>query len=409
MSRLSPWVRGIVLTAFVGTTAAAMAACTPPLPPDVLAARAENSITCQVGDQPVAVPEDFAGLMLGVSSNLQGVCPEQTISEAAPGDPAKVQIVDHAPTAEDVATFQQNCPTAPIIVPVFAYPVSLAYSIIGLEGMVFPPEVVAGILNGTITSWEDPAIVAANPGVDLTGLPDITVLGLEQPSGSVEAMTTWLAKAAPNDWTSGPSSTLANATTTFPTSMDLLSELTLSDGPVAVLPTFLAVNNAVPIGSLPVKDTFIDPTDTGLAKVGAGAMTLTTDASGNITATPAVGGVPVPENFDLAASKVVLAEGQDLVGWPVEGIAHMMVCNDPKDPLPLSTAQYLVRLAGQGGLETFGVIPLPEPVRKQTFTPLKVLESFDPNAPLPSDSTLPGTGAGTGVDSGAASPAPEAS
>ena len=49
-----------------------------------------------------------------------------------------------------------------------------------------------------------------------------------------------------------------------------------------------------------------------------------------------------------------------------------MVCDDPADPLPLSVAQYVVRLAGQGALETFGVTPLPEPIRIQTFAPLKV-------------------------------------
>jgi hypothetical protein len=38
-----------------------------------------------------------------------------------------------------------------------------------------------------------------------------------------------------------------------------------------------------------------------------------------------------------------------------------------------SAAQFLERLAGQGSLETFGVTPLPEPIRVQTFAPLKVV------------------------------------
>jgi hypothetical protein len=52
-----------------------------------------------------------------------------------------------------------------------------------------------------------------------------------------------------------------------------------------------------------------------------------------------------------------------------------MVCDDPSQPLALSTAQYVVRLAGQGSLETFGVTPLPEPIRVQTFPALKVTVS----------------------------------
>jgi len=94
-------------------------------------------------------------------------------------------------------------------------------------------------------------------------------------------------------------------------------------------------------------------------------------------ASPAVGGVPVEGNFDLAASKIVLAEGQPLIGWPIVGVAHLMICDDPSDPLPLSTSQYMLRLAGQGGFESFGVTPLPEPIRLQTFAPLKVTVPTD--------------------------------
>ena len=119
--------------------------------------------------------------------------------------------------------------------------------------------------------------------------------------------------------------------------------------------------------------------DVQLYKVGSGATTITTDeVTGSIFASPATGGVPVEGNFDLASSKIVLGEGAPLVGWPVLGYAHLLVCDDPADPLPLSFAQYLVRLAGQGALETFGLTPMPEPIRIQTFIPLKV--TVDPNA-----------------------------
>ena len=105
---------------------------------------------------------------------------------------------------------------------------------------------------------------------------------------------------------------------------------------------------------------------------------------GNLAASPAIGGVPVEGNFDAAAAKIVLAEGQPMVGWPVVGYAHMLICDDPKDPLPLSTAQYLIRLAGQGSLETFGVTPLPDPIRIKLFTPLKV--AVPSSAPAPASS-----------------------
>jgi len=390
MPRRSLLTRGIVLIACV---AAALSACTPPLPPDVLAAQAENTIKCQKGTQSVAVPEDFAGAMDAVSANLAGVCPDQVIQDAAPGETASVQIVDHPPTKEDVAAFAKTCTGTPIVVPAFGYGVALAYNIIGLEGLILTPEVTAGILDGSITSWEDPKIAEANPGVDLTGLPDIAVASTEAPSGSVEAMTAWLAKAAPKEWTRGEVGTL-DVGTKFPTVADLTGELTATEGTVAVLPIFEAIANSVPVASVPVKDEIIAPDDTQLQKVGIGATTVTKDDKGNMFASHAIGGEPVEGSFDLAASKIVLASGQPLLGWPIVGMAHMIVCDDPKDPLPLSTAQYIVRLAGQGALEGFGVTPLPEPVRVQTFTPLKVTIATD-------GATIAPTGSGAPASSGA--------
>jgi hypothetical protein len=149
---------------------------------------------------------------------------------------------------------------------------------------------------------------------------------------------------------------------------------------VAILPVFEAFNAFVPTAALPVtygddgaeEELIAFPDDPQLAKIGSGAMTLSVEDQGNIAATPAVGGIPDDEIFDLAASKIILQEDQPVVGWPVLGTGHLLVCDDPADPLPLSVAQYSLRLAGQGALETYGLTPLPEPVRIKTFEPLKV-------------------------------------
>jgi ABC-type phosphate transport system substrate-binding protein len=364
--------RGIVLAAgAVGSAALLLCACTPPLPPDVLAAQAEANITCQTGAQNVSLPEDFVGASDAVNATLAGTCPDQSLVEVAPGEPASLTIIDMAPTAEQIAAFDQICPSGAIIVPVFGYPVVLTLNVIGLEGVVMIPQALAGILDGTVTSWTDPLITDANPGTDFSGIPDITVMSLERPSGAINAMTAYLSKVAPESWTAGTVDTLSIGTK-FATTADLIAEFTMTDGAIAVLPAIQAVHAGLPMASADINGTTISVDDTQLLKVGIGAITITTDAKGNITATPAVGGTPVPENFDIAASKIVLAEGQELLGWPILGIAHMMICDDGTDPLPLSSAQYLVRLAGQGSLETFGVTPLPEPIRVQTFIPLKV-------------------------------------
>ncbi len=378
MSRKTMSTRGIVLAALVLMSTALVSACTPPMPPDVLAAQAESQITCVDGSVEVATPNEFLGSMNAVGAALTGVCPEQLVTEVPVGTSAPLEVFDHAPTAEQLAAFVKNSCTAgsPVVVPVFNYPVALAYNVPGLEGLYLSPEAVAGILSGTVTSWEDPLIAEPNSDYDLSGLPPITLLSMKNGSGSVEAMTTWLEKVSPDAWTPGVTSTLT-AGEMFDTDVDLLGALTAQESAVAVIPAYQAIANILPVASLPVitesgEAQVVTPDDVQLSKVGAGAVQITTDDKGNIAASPAVGGIPVDGNFDVAASKIILAEGQELIGWPVLGSAHLVICDDPANPIAISTAQYALRLAGQGSLETFGVTPLPEPIRVRTFVPLKV-------------------------------------
>ena len=379
MPRISMRARGIVLVTF---TMIWIAACTPPMPPDVLAARAESQIECDPGNADVAVAETFAGSIAAVGAALTSVCPDEVVTEVAGDAVAPLAVVDRTPSSADITAFDAvSCPAGDtVVVPAFAYSVSMAYNVLGLEGLVMTPEAVAGILQGTVVSWEDPILAAANSDFDLSGLPPITLVSVESPQGAVEAMTSWTSRYAPESWTTGPSGVIA-AGKKVPSVTDLLAELTATEGAIAVLPIFQALNNALPVANLPVAligpdgaetELVITSNDVQMFKVGASATTVTTDERGNILASPAIGGVPTEGVFDLASSKIVLAEGQPLVGWPVVGYAHLLVCDDPANTLARSLAQYVVRLAGQGSLESFGVTPMPEPIRVKTFIPLKV-------------------------------------
>lgn len=394
-----PATRGIVLTLAMVTTTALASACTPPMPPDVLAVFAENQITCETGNVDVAVPEEFLGIMSAVGASLAATCPEETVTEVAIGDPAPIKLVPGTASAQQVADFTAQACSAgsTVIVPAFAYPVGLVFNAPGLEGLYFTPQAVAGVLTGAITSWDDPAIVEANPDYILTDMPPMVLMASESPEASVQALTTWLSQAAPDAWPAGPVQKI-EAGQRFDTSAQMLTEMGAVPGAIAVAPLSQGVLYGLGAASLPstpaaddpagTQPVFVSPDDSQLAKVGAGATTLTVDeATGNLTAAPAVGGVPVPGSFDLAASKIVLGEDQPLAGWPALSYAHLLICDNPSDPVPLNFAQYALRLAGQGSMEGMGVTPLPEPIRVQTFTPLKVTVSTD--APSPSIPATP--------------------
>ncbi len=382
MQRTVSTGRSIALSTFLLSGALVVSGCTPPMPPDVLAAQAESQIECQSGSTEISVPDNLFGAMSLVGNALTSICPDQSLIEVGPDQPAPLKVTDGTPSSATIDEFSALCTDGDVIyVPLFGYPVTLAYNIPGLEGLVMTPQAIAGILNGTVTSWEDPLITDPNEAFDLTLLPEIQVMSVETPQGSVEAMTAWLTDEVPDEWTQGIVGTLPDSVV-FPTSFDMVGELSFTEGAVGILPVFEAINNLIPAASLPVVDTrdggtgetyYFTSDDVQLPKIGIGATDITVDDSGNIAASPGVGGIPNPENFDFAASKIILQEGAPEIGWPVVGVGHLLVCDSPGDPVPLSVAQYALRLAGQGALETFGLTPIPEPVRIRTFEPLKVV------------------------------------
>jgi len=99
---------------------------------------------------------------------------------------------------EDLQRFQGG---AILYFPTVAAPITVAYNLAGVEGLRLGPTTIADLFQGRITSWNDPAIAADNPGVDL---PDIAVRIVHRAdgSGTTANFSAYLSKAAPN-WSLG--------------------------------------------------------------------------------------------------------------------------------------------------------------------------------------------------------------
>jgi phosphate transport system substrate-binding protein len=78
-----------------------------------------------------------------------------------------------------------------------------AYNVPGVnQELKFTPDVLADIFLGKISSWNDPRIMSANPGVKLPAQP-IIVIHRSEGSGTTYIFTDYLSKVSP-DWASGP-------------------------------------------------------------------------------------------------------------------------------------------------------------------------------------------------------------
>nr|WP_202816632.1 phosphate ABC transporter substrate-binding protein PstS [Serinicoccus hydrothermalis] len=83
--------------------------------------------------------------------------------------------------------------------PMYISPVAVPYNLPGVDELNLAPEVLAGIMNGDITMWNDEAIAADNPDADLPEQ-EITVVHRSDESGTTENFMEYLTAAAPDAW-----------------------------------------------------------------------------------------------------------------------------------------------------------------------------------------------------------------
>jgi phosphate transport system substrate-binding protein len=91
--------------------------------------------------------------------------------------------------------------------PVVIGPITLSYNLPSVHKLRLSAPVVAGIFSGVITTWNDPAIEADNPGVSLPGTP-ITRAVRSDSSGTTANFTKFLVEAAGSQWPLGTGSVI---------------------------------------------------------------------------------------------------------------------------------------------------------------------------------------------------------
>jgi phosphate transport system substrate-binding protein len=91
--------------------------------------------------------------------------------------------------------------------PVLIGPITLAYNLSGVSNLKLTPSLISQIFQGQITSWNNSAIAAVNPGVKLPSTP-ITLAVRSDSSGTTQNFTLFLQDAVGSAWKLGSSSTI---------------------------------------------------------------------------------------------------------------------------------------------------------------------------------------------------------
>ena len=91
--------------------------------------------------------------------------------------------------------------------PVQIGPIAMAYNLPGVTGLKLDATVLAGIFQGTIKTWDDPAIKALNSGLSLPST-TITLAVRSDSSGTTANFSQYLVDADGSAWKLGTSSTI---------------------------------------------------------------------------------------------------------------------------------------------------------------------------------------------------------
>jgi phosphate transport system substrate-binding protein len=106
---------------------------------------------------------------------------------------------DSALSEEELATAKETCSAEAIDVPVYVSPIAVVFNLEGVTELNLSATTIAGIFEGTITSWDAPEIVAENPDVTLPAVA-ITPVHRSDESGTTKNFTDWLGKASGGAW-----------------------------------------------------------------------------------------------------------------------------------------------------------------------------------------------------------------
>ena len=181
-----------------------------PAIPAAEAALAAGDIDCVSGRIQAAGSSAQANAITEWVNVYQTACPEATIDYQPVGSGAGVESFISAQTSfagtdkavpdDELPEVDERCGGNPAInIPLVGGAIAVVFYIPGVDSLVLDPPTIAKIFASEITRWDDSAIVALNPDVEL---PDAAIAQFHRSdsSGTTANFSSYLTATAPNEW-----------------------------------------------------------------------------------------------------------------------------------------------------------------------------------------------------------------
>jgi phosphate transport system substrate-binding protein len=221
-----------------------------------------------------------------------------------------------------------------------------AYNVPGVTGeLKFTPQALAGIFLGKITSWNDPALVKENPGVNLPNQP-IVVIHRSDGSGTTFIFTDYLSKVS-SEWANGPNK---NTSVKWPVGLGgkgnegVAGMIRQIQGSIGYVELIYAVQNKITYGVVKnASGNYVKASLESVTEAAGSVKNMPADFRVSITNAPGKDAYPIssftwlliPQKSKDAAKGKMIA---DFLNWMLDS-GEKMTAELTYAPLPSSVAE----------------------------------------------------------------------
>ncbi|OBG27124.1 phosphate ABC transporter substrate-binding protein PstS [Mycobacterium sp. E3198] len=247
--------------------------------------------------------------------------------------------------ADEYARAQQRCGSPAWNLPVVFGPIAIAFNVNGVSALSLDGPTAARIFNGAITTWNDPAIQALNPGAALPAEPIRVVFRSDQ-SGTTDNFQRYLDTASNGAWGKGAGKTFNGG---------VGEGAKGNDGAAAAV--------KATEGSITYNEwSFAEAQHLNTAKIitsaGPDPVAIAVDSVGKTISAAWF----LKQGNDLALDTISFYRPNQPDAYPIVLATYEIVCSKYADPHVGAAVQAFLRStigAGQDGLADNGYIPIP--------------------------------------------------
>jgi phosphate transport system substrate-binding protein len=239
-------------------------------------------------------------------------------------------------------------------------PIAVTYNVRGVSDLDLDGPALAKIFNGTITSWDDPALTALNKGVQLPAEP-IRVLYRGDSSGTTDNFQKYLDAASDGAWGKGAGKTFNGGVGVGATGNDGTSSLLRStEGAITYNEWSFAVGRQLKMARI-------------VTSASPKPVMISTDSVEKTIA----GAKFIGEGNDLVVDTSSFYKPTDADAYPIVLVTYEIVCSTYPNSATAQAVKAFMNAAigaGQEDLDQYGYIPLPDTFRSKLRTAIDAIQ-----------------------------------